>query len=93
MTNRLKTSAASITNADDISIEQEKLLMQMPDANLNLSKVLEINPNHEFFKTIQHTENLDDLALIIYNQARLVEGLQIDDPKTYSELLFKLLSK
>lgn len=93
LTNRLKTSAASITNAEDISIEQEKLLMQMPDANLNLSKVLEINPNHEFFKTIQHTENLDDLALIIYNQARLVEGLQIDDPKTYSELLFKLLSK
>lgn len=93
LTNRLKSSAASITNAEDISIEQEKLLMQMPDANLNLNKVLEINPNHEFFKLLQSREDIDDLATVLYNQARLVEGLEIDDPKAYSELLFKLINK
>ncbi len=92
LTNRLKTSAASIINAENISIEQEKLLMQMPDANLNLNKILEINPNHEFFKLISKTENINDYAQVLYNQARLVEGLEIDNPKEYSDLLFKLLS-
>ncbi len=92
LTNRLKTSAASIVNAENISIEQEKLLMQMPDANLQLNKVLEINPHHPFFDQIKASDDIADYAKILYNQARLVEGLEIANPKEYSELLFKLLS-
>ncbi|MDH6603923.1 molecular chaperone HtpG [Bacilli bacterium PM5-9] len=99
LTNRLKSSAVYLTSKDNISIEMEKTLSNMPDSQgIKANKVLEINPNHELFSALTkvYTEDKDeinDYAKLLYNQALLVEGLKIDNPIEYSELLTKLMIK
>ncbi|MDF9866518.1 molecular chaperone HtpG [Bacilli bacterium PM5-3] len=99
LTNRLKSSAVYLTSKDNISIEMEKTLANMPDSQgIKANKVLEINPNHELFSALtkvytEDKEEINDYAKLLYNQALLVEGLKIDNPIEYSELLTKLMIK
>ena len=70
----------------------------MPEnQNVSAEKVLEINPNHEIFKTMQELyandkDKLKDYANILYTQALLIEGMPIDDPVAYSNLVCKLMT-
>jgi molecular chaperone HtpG len=60
------------------------------------SKILELNPEHPVFaklKTLYNTDKdkLSDYANILYSQALLVEGVPLEDPLAYSDLVFKIL--
>lgn len=96
-TSRLKDHAVSLASEGDISIEMEKILNQMPDGQgLKADKVLEINTNHKVFDRIKdaYKNDKDQLELytnLLYNQALLIEGLDLEDPVEFTNNIWKLL--
>ena len=84
-----------------ISIEMEKVLNAMPqnDANrVKADKALEINPNHEIFGKLQtlfkdDKDTLKEYTKLLYDQALLIEGLNIEDPVEFANLICKLMTK
>lgn len=98
LTDALKTSAVRLSTKDGLSIEMEKTLAQMPgNTGVKSDKVLEINMNHPIFSKIEtldvekDKETLANFASVLYQQARLVEGLPIEDPIAYTNLVNTLL--
>jgi len=98
-TNKLKTHPVCLTSEGDVSLEMEKVINAMPtDEKINAEKIMEININHpianklkDLYKT-NETE-LKEYAKILYSQARLIEGLTIDNPTEISSIICELLSK
>ncbi|MDR0992895.1 MAG: molecular chaperone HtpG [Ruminococcus sp.] len=95
---KLRTHAACISNEGQISLEMEKTFAKMPEAQgtPKAEKVLEINPDHPIFgklKSLYQTDKdkLSDYAKILYSQALLVEGMPLENPLEYSELITKLM--
>ena len=77
----------------------EKVISQMPgDKDVKAKKILEINPQHEIFKAIEkvyqnNPDGIEDYASLLYNQALLIEGLEIKDPVAFSNKMVKMLIK
>ena len=99
-TNKLSSNhAVCLSNKGDVSIEMEKVMKEMPiDNGVKAEKVLEINENHpiadklkELYKTDK--EELKEYGKILYAQARLIEGLPIDNPTEISNLICDLMAK
>jgi molecular chaperone HtpG len=94
---RLKTHPVCLSTDGELSIEMEKILSMMPDnQNVKADKVLEINPNHDVFKSLQTSFDNDKekLALyttLLYNQALLIEGLPINDPVEFTNDICKIM--
>ncbi|MEL7647763.1 MAG: molecular chaperone HtpG [Sedimentibacter sp.] len=95
---RLKTHPVCLASEGELSIEMEKVLKSMPDnpGNIHAEKILEINTNHEMFTNIKNAyvsdkERLKKLSSVLYNQALLIEGLQIEDPVQYANDVFSLI--
>ena len=97
LSQRLKTHPVCLTNGGDISIEMEKVLNAMPNnQKVKADKVLEINANHPIFETLQklYTEDKDKLIAysnILYSQALLIEGISIEDPVAFSNMVCDLM--
>lgn len=101
LSTRLTDSPVCLVSGEGVSFEMEKVMEQMPgDKNQHqkAKKILEINPNHDLFKAIDGlyktgSEDLDDYASVLYNQALLIEGLKIEDPVDFSNKMVKILVK
>ncbi|MBN2540485.1 MAG: molecular chaperone HtpG [Bacilli bacterium] len=99
LSTRLKESPVCLVSGDDLSFEMEKVISQLPgDQEVKAKKILEINPQHELFQAIEtiyrdHPEEIEDYASILYNQALLIEGLEIKDPVAFSNKMVKILIK
>ena len=81
-----------------ITIEMEKVLNAMPQNNekVKAEKALEINPEHAIFgklKTLFDTDKdkLTDYTKLLYDQALLIEGLSIEDPVEFANLVCGLM--
>ena len=98
-TNKLKKHPVCLSSKGNVSIEMEKVINAMPtDEKLNAEKVLEINENHEIVKKLEslqkeNKEELKKYTKILYAQARLIEGLPIENPTEVSSLICEVLSK
>lgn len=86
LSSKLKSYPVCLTAQGEISIEMEKVLNSMPNAQNKVSaeKVLEINSEHKIIDRLSelYSSNQDTLkkyALVLYNQARLLEGLSVED--------------
>lgn len=94
---RLTDSPVCLVSGEGVSFEMEKVLANMPNnQNIQASRILEINPNHDLFKAIEFVdankeELLNDYAQLLFNQALLIEGLQIKDPVGFSNKMCKLM--
>lgn len=94
---RLKNHPVCLANEGELSIEMEKILNSMPNnQNLKADKVLEINVNHDVFKSLKeaYEKDKDKLNLytnLLYNQALLIEGLNIDDPVEFTNNICKIM--
>ncbi|GAA0790043.1 molecular chaperone HtpG [Hathewaya limosa] len=94
---RLKNHAVCLANEGEVSIEMEKVLNSMPNnQNIKADKVLEINTNHDVFKSLQeaYTQDKDKFKLyteLLYNQALLIEGLEISDPVEFTNNICKIM--
>ena len=97
-TNRLKNHPVCLVSEGDISIEMEKVINAMPtDEKVNASKVLEINANHKIVDKLNKLykddkEELKNYSKILYAQARLIEGLSIENPTELANLICNELS-
>ena len=97
---RLKDSAVCLVSKDSISLEMEKVLTNMPGANgmFKADRVLEINPNHALFQALEKVfkkdkKAIDTYAELLYSQALLIEGFQLEDPIHFANQLNELLIK
>lgn len=94
---RLKNHPVCLSNEGEISIEMEKVLKSLPNAqDVKAEKILEINANHEIFKSLKDAfnndkEKLDLYTKILYNQALLIEGLSIQDPVEFTNDICKIM--
>lgn len=99
-TNRLTKHPVCLTSEGPISIEMEKTLNSQVGANnqIKAQTVLEINKNHKIVDKLKalYVDNKDELknyTKILYSQARLIEGLSIDNPTEISNLVCELMTK
>lgn len=94
---RLKSHPVCLTADGEVTIEMEKVLNMMPDnQNVKADKVLEINLNHDVFKSLkeafeQDKEKLSLYTNLLYNQALLIEGLPIQDPVEFTNDICKVM--
>ena len=98
-TNKLKTHPVCLSTEGNISLEMEKVLNAMPTGeNVKAEIVLEINDKHPIADKLKdlYDNNKDELekySKILYNQARLIEGLNVENPSELAELVCDYLSK
>ena len=98
-TNKLKNHPVCITTKGNISLEMERVINAMPtDENIKAEEVLEINENHKIKDKLidlfnNNKEELKNYTKILYSEARLIEGLQIDNPTEISNLICDIISK
>ena len=98
-TNRLKSHPVCLTTEGDVSVEMEKVFNAMPtDNKIKANTILEINSEHKIVDKLNdlYKNDKDELAKytkILYAQARLIEGLTIDNPTEISNLVCDLISK
>ena len=85
LTAKLKTYPVCLIASGDVSIEMEKVFNSMPNADgkMKAEKILEISSTHKILDTLKDNANdkekLAKYAIVLYEQARLLEGLSIDD--------------
>jgi len=98
LSQRLKSHPVCLTSEGEISLEMEKVLNSMPtDQKIKAQRVLEINPDHEIFgklKSLSEGGDKDKLgkyAKLLYDQALLIEGMSIEDPVEFSNLICELM--
>ena len=98
-TNKLKNHPVCLTTEGAISLEMEKIMKSMPTGDeVKADIVLEINDKHPIADKLNYLyENdkdmLADYTKILYNQARLIEGLSIENPTELTNLICNLMSK
>ncbi|WP_287605885.1 molecular chaperone HtpG [Ruminococcus sp.] len=101
LSKKLKTHPVCLSSDGSITIEMEKVLNAMPqnDGNkVKAEKALEINPNHPIFETLKDLyandkDKLKDYAKLLYDQALLIEGMSIDNPVEFANLVCELMTK
>lgn len=98
-TNRLKSHPVCLTTKGGISTEMEKVINAMPtNEKIKAELILEINENHEIANKLkslykEDKKELEKYTKILYSQARLIEGLSIENPTEISNLICELISK
>lgn len=96
--NRLEDDASILRSKGDLSIEMERTFSLQPDApDMKADKVLEINPKHKIYNLLMEAlsnndqEKLELITKVLYDQSRLIAGLQIEDVVEYTKRVNKLI--
>ena len=98
VSNRLKESAACLVfDKNDPDFQMQQMLKQMGQSDLpKVKPILEINTDHEIFTKILLKNDLlalNDLAFILLDQAKLTEGMKIENSIEFVKRINKLISK
>ncbi|MEK3905130.1 molecular chaperone HtpG [Paenibacillus sp. FSL R7-0179] len=95
---RLKSHPVCLSTEGELTIEMEKILKAMPNGcqDVQADKVLEINIHHDVFKSLKAAAEGDKEKLglytnLLYNQALLIEGLQVNDPVQFTNDICKIM--
>ncbi len=98
-TNRLKNHPVCLSSKGNLSVEMEKVINAMPtDEHIKAETALEINKEHPIANKLkslfkENKEEFEKYTKILYSEARLIEGLPIENPTEISNLVCELLSK
>lgn len=98
LTNKLKSHPVCLTTTGEISTSMEKVINAMPtDEKIKASEVLEINANHKIADKLKELyekdkEEFKKYTKVIYYEARLIEGLPIDNPTEMSNLMCDIMA-
>ena len=102
-TNRLKESVVCLSNKEDsISFNMAKVLAESgnPMFAMKPERVLEINTSHEVFKAIEKeyqanktSDLFKEYSELLYDEACILEGLPLEDPKLFASRMSKLMLK
>jgi molecular chaperone HtpG len=91
-TTRLVDSPACIVaDEGDMSSHLARLLKQAGQSAPKSLPILEINPEHPLVKRLDGDARFDDLAQILFDQALLAEGGQLEDPAAYVQRINRML--
>ena len=89
LTSNFKNYPSALTASGDVSIEMEKVFNSMPNADnkVKAEKVLEISLEHGILDRLvavsEDKEKLTKYATVLYEQARILSGLQLENPTEY----------
>lgn len=98
-TNKLKKHPLCLTSEGNITAQMQKVINAMPtDEHIDAKLVLEINEEHPIAKKIEglyknDKDTLKKYTKILYDEARLIEGLPVENPTELSNLVCEFLSK
>ena len=95
ITHRLTDSPSClVTGEHDMSANLERLLKQAGQDVIGHKPILELNPEHSLvqrLKTEDQGDRFDDWAKLLFEQALLSEGGQLEDPATFVSRMNKML--
>lgn len=95
LSNDLGKAASSLLAKGSVSLEMEKVLSQIPgNEGVKAEKILALNPEHPVFKKLQNSENTEtfnDLLDVLYTEALILEGFQIENPVDFIKKLNNLI--
>ena len=97
ISSKLVDSPVCISTKDGMSLEMEKTLNEQPgsDGEAKSIKVLELNPEHDLFKSFVSIQTDDELvkkyASILLDEAMLLEGRDVKDRASFVKKMNELL--
>ncbi|CDB91608.1 chaperone protein HtpG [Clostridium sp. CAG:302] len=97
-TSKLKNHPVCLTTEGEVSTSMEKVINSMPTGEkIRASEVLEINSNHKIADKLKelykdNKEEFEKYTKVIYFEARLIEGLPIDNPTEMSNLMCDIMA-
>ena len=97
LTHKLKNHPVCLTSEGELSVKMEKVINAMPnEQKVKAQTILEINAEHPIVEKLKklyesNKDDLKDYTKILYAQARLIEGLPIENPTEVSNLVCKFL--
>ena len=98
LTNKLKSHPVCLTTTGEVSTSMEKVINAMPtDEKIKANEVLEINASHKIVDKLKdlYKNDKDEFTKytkVIYYEARLIEGLTIDNPTELSNLMCDIMA-
>ena len=101
LSKRMKNNAVCLTADGEVSLEMEKVFKAMKNASpvpVTAEKVLEINPDHKLFAKLKSLfdsdkDKLKNYAKILYAEALITEGMDIEKPDEFVGVLTEVLSE
>lgn len=96
---RLTESAVCLVADDgDMGLHMERLMRQHQNANFRAPRILEINPGHALIRHLAELAKSDDSTLadriwLLLDQARIIEGEPVSDPKAFAQRLASMLER
>ncbi len=95
ITHRLTDSPAClVVNEDEMGMQMRRILESAGQKVPGSKRIFEINPDHPLLQKLNEESDTDrfrDLVLVIYDQAKLAEGTQLEEPASYVQRLNRLL--
>lgn len=95
MTYRLTDSPAClVVSEDDMGMQMRRVLESAGQAVPESKRIFELNPEHPLVQKLNDEPDMDrfnDLAMVLFDQAMLAEGSQLEEPANYVSRLNKLL--
>ena len=92
------TVCCLVTDEGDLDPQMEKLLKSMGQELPPMKRVLEINPTHPLFASMntlfekdKKNATLEEYVRLLYDQALVLEGSKPKDPSAFSKLIAKLM--
>lgn len=92
-TRLVDSPACLVVGEGELSPQMIQMLKQMGQSVPDIKPTLEVNPNHPLIQKLESSEQFDDLAQVIFDQALLADGGQLEDPSAYLKRVNDLLMK
>lgn len=95
LTNKLGSHPVCLSAEGYVSLEMEKVLNSMPGANQGIKAqlVLEVNADHPIVEKLKSVDDdtLKKYTNLLYSSARLIAGLDLENPTEFSDNLAELI--
>lgn len=96
VTNRLTESPSClVVDTNALSLQMEKLMRQAGQSTPEQKPTLEINPHHKIIQKLNlcvDQSTINDLSMVILEQAQLAEGISLDDPVGFVKRMNSFIS-
>ena len=98
MSNRLSDSPSCIVaDENDPTSQMQEIMRSMGQADLpTIRPILEINPDHAIVKKMKTRSKgkvFEDVSLLLYEQALIQEGVQLENPSKFVKRLNSVITK
>ena len=97
VSNRLSESPSCIVaDENDPTAQMQEIMRSMGQANMpQVKPILEVNPEHIIVKKLKDMTKkkaFDDIALLLFEQALIQEGVKLEDPAGFVDRLNKVIA-